>query len=146
MFGEKGAYNNNALIQSFRGTEYALSEKAAFLYSLPVIIDEGQTVKNKDDFDTLIMNLTEGKGKDTRFSKRRHKKKLRHWANCFITTAEENIIKYNSGGGTSNRIINIAAQSKIINDGHITMQIIRDNYGFAGKEYIEYIKNYLLNN
>ena len=27
----KGAYNNNALIQSFRGTEYALSEKAAFL-------------------------------------------------------------------------------------------------------------------
>ena len=135
----KGAYNNNALIQSFRGTEYALSEKAAFLYSLPVIIDEGQTVKNKDDFDTLIMNLTEGKGK-IQGSASGGIKKLRHWANCFITTAEENIIKYNSGGGTSNRIINIAAQSKIINDGHITMQIIRDNYGFAGKEYIEYIK------
>ena len=31
----KGVYNNNALIQSFRGTEYALSEKVAlFLYRL----------------------------------------------------------------------------------------------------------------
>ena len=136
----KGAYSNNALVQSFKGTEYALSEKAAFLYSLPVIIDEGQTVKDKESFDTLIMNLTEGKGK-IQGAAIGGIKKLRHWSNCFITTAEENIIKGNSGGGTSNRVISIEAQHKIIDNGSNTMRIIGNNYGFAGKAFIEHMQS-----
>lgn len=136
----KGAYSNNALVQSFKGTEYALSEKAAFLYSLPVIIDEGQTVKDKESFDILIMNLTEGKGK-IQGAAIGGIKKLRHWSNCFITTAEENIIKGNSGGGTSNRVISIEAQHKIIDNGSNTMRIIGNNYGFAGKAFIEHMQS-----
>ncbi len=57
--------------------------KQLFLYSLPVIIDEGQTVKNKDDFDTLIMNLTEGKGK-IQGSASGGIKKLRHWRTVLL--------------------------------------------------------------
>lgn len=136
----KGDYADNALIQSFKATEYALNEKAAFLYSLPVLIDEGQTVKNKDAFDTLIMNLAEGKGK-VQGAASGGIRKLKHWSNCFITTAEENIIKYNSGGGTYNRVISIAAPGRIIKDGTATMRVIGNNYGFAGKIFVEHVQS-----
>lgn len=134
-----GAYINNALIQSFKATEYALGEKAAFLYSLPVLIDEGQTVRDKSEFNSLVMALTEGKSR-SQGAASGGIKKLRHWANCFITTAEENIVKLNSGGGTSNRVISISSEDKVIEDGRGTMQVISDNYGFAGQMYINYLK------
>lgn len=135
----RGAYANNSLVQSFKATNYALEEKAAFLYSLPMLIDEGQTYRS-DEFNSLIMNLTEGKGK-SQGAAAGGIKKLRHWNGCFITTAEEDLIKQNSGGGTANRVISIEAKKKVVEDGHAAMQVIGNNYGFAGRMYIDYIRS-----
>lgn len=135
----RGAYANNSLVQSFKATGYALEEKAAFLYSLPMLIDEGQTYRS-EEFNSLIMNLTEGKGK-SQGAAAGGIRKLRHWNGCFITTAEENLIKQNSGGGTANRVISIEAKEKVVEDGHAAMQVIGNNYGFAGRMFTDYLRS-----
>ena len=68
-------------------------------------------------------------------------KQVKQWKNCFICTGEEDIVKSNSGGGTVNRVISLEVQNKIIDDGNNTMHLISHNYGFAGKIFIDKVKN-----
>lgn len=125
------------LVRSLNGTDYGISETAAFLYSLPCIMDELQTIKdNGINYNKLIMQLTEGISR-TQGAANNGIKEVRRWQNCFLTNGEENIIEYNSGGGTVNRVISVECSEKIISDGHQTMNIIKENYGHAGIEYIK---------
>jgi uncharacterized protein (DUF927 family) len=62
---------------------------------------------------------------------------LKEWNCCFLFTGEEPITKSNSGGGVKNRVIEIEATSQIIFDGNHTSNFVRENYGHAGKEFIE---------
>ena len=60
--------------------------------------------------------------------------------NCFICSGEENIVKDNSGGGSINRVISLEVQDTVIEDGNYTMNVVSNNYGFAGREFISRLK------
>ena len=50
-------------------------------------------------------------------------------------------MKDNSGGGSVNRVIALEVEDIVVKDGNYTMSIIRNNYGYAGKKYINGLQN-----
>ena len=45
----------------------------------------------------------------------------------------------NSGGG-SNRVIEIVIDGPLVTDGHYVSKMVQENYGFAGRKFVEYIQ------
>ncbi len=114
---------------------------ANFFYNLPVYFDELESYNGDGkDISKLIMNICEGidRGKAKADG---GIEKNKTWNNAFIMTGEHTASNYNSAGGALNRLIEINSNGKIIQNGHKTVSIITENYGFAGKKFIEYIKN-----
>lgn len=113
---------------------------AEFFNHLPVFFDEYQRFKEKGkNVDSLVMKLTGGIDRG-RATAEGGIEKSRTWKNTFIFTGEESISDINSGGGTLNRLIEIYIEKDVIEDGIKTCDVINENYGFAGKLYIDYIK------
>jgi len=128
------------LTRSMNMTQNAMARTASFLYNLPFGADELQQIRNRwDNFDNLIMYLTEGIDKG-RAKARGGIEELKTWRNCFIFTGEEPITKENSGGGTKNRVIEVEVTKPIYESGYMVANTVRENYGLAGKEFIEYVK------
>lgn len=128
------------LTRSMNMTQNAMARTASFLYNLPFGADELQQIRNRwDNFDNLIMYLTEGIDKG-RAKARGGIEELKTWRNCFIFTGEEPITKDNSGGGTKNRVIEVEVTKPIYESGYMVANTVRENYGWAGKEFIEYVK------
>lgn len=111
---------------------------AEFFNHLPVFFDEYQRFKG--DVDALIMKLTGGIDRG-RATAEGGIEKSRTWKNAFIFTGEDSISTINSGGGTLNRLIEIYITKDVVEDGIKTCDVINDNYGFAGKIYINYLKS-----
>lgn len=126
-------------IQTFNSTVVGREKLAAFLNHLPLIVDELQLAKDsrgKLAFD--VYALAEGVGR-TRGNKNGGVDRTPTWHNCIITSGETPITNSNAGAGAINRVIEIECLSsrKIIEDGHATAGIVRKNYGFAGREFVE---------
>ena len=128
-------------ITTFNSTLVGQEMTAAFLNSLPVCMDELQIQSSAGvkDFDKIIYQLTEGIGK-TRGSKTGGLQKQNTWKNCIITNGEQPISNANSGGGAVNRIIEFECDQKVYSDLVGICSIINQNYGFAGKEFVEYLQ------
>jgi uncharacterized protein (DUF927 family) len=129
-------------IQTFNSTMVGREKLAAFLNSLPMLIDELQLAKdNRGKLNFDVYALAEGVGR-TRGTKTGGIDKTPTWANCTITTGETPIVNANSGSGASNRVIEIEckADDHIIEDGHGLSTILKVNYGFAGKAFIKKLK------
>lgn len=130
------------LVKTMNMTKNAIMRHAAFLHSIPFAGDELQTVKDKwqGNFDQLIYQITEGVD---RGRARLHGgvEDTKTWKNSFIFTGEEPITKANSGGGSKNRVIEIAIDGKLVDDGHYVSSMVQDHYGFAGREFVEYIQS-----
>ena len=114
---------------------------AAFLCSIPFAGDELQTIKDKwqGNFDQLIYQITEGvdRGRARAYG---GVEETRTWKNSFLFTGEEPITKANSGGGSKNRVIEIAIDGPLVDDGHYVSSVVQENYGFAGRKLVEYIQ------
>ena len=135
-----GNPESGCLTRSMNMTQNAMARTASFLYNLPFGADELQQIRSRwDNFDNLIMYLTEGIDKG-RAKARGGIEELKTWRNCFIFTGEEPITKENSGGGTKNRVIEVEVTKPIYESGYTVANTIRENYGWAGKEFIEYVK------
>lgn len=133
--------NNGYYITKMNNTANFISRLAAFLYNLPAILDELETFNgDSKDLNELIMNLTEGidRGKA---KKEGGVQDLKTWHNSFLFSGEHSISTDNLGGGTYNRLIEIYCKDKIIENGIKTSSIVKENYGFAGQIFVEYIKN-----
>ncbi len=64
--------------------------------------------------------------------------RLQTWKNCIITTGEMPICTSVSGGGAVNRIIDIDCRDdKLFGDPHAVVECIAQNYGIAGKVFID---------
>lgn len=127
------------LVRTLNATQVALARYASFVHDIPFAGDELQTIKNRwDSFDNLVMYLTEGvdRGRGKAFG---GIEILKEWSCCFLFTGEEPITKQTSGGGVKNRVIEVEATEKVINDGNFVSNFVRKNYGFAGKEFINNI-------
>ncbi len=128
-------------VTTFNSTSVGMEMTATFLNSLPMCVDELQIQSSTGikDFDKIIYQLTEGVGK-TRGAKTGGLQKQNTWKCCFITNGEHPISNANSGGGAINRIIEIECADKVYSDLVGLCSIINQNYGFAGREFVEYLQ------
>lgn len=128
-------------ITTFNSTLVGQEMMASFLNSLPMCIDELQIQSSAGikDFDKIIYQLTEGVGR-TRGAKQGGLQKVNTWRNCFITNGEHPISNSNSGGGAVNRVIEFECTEKVYSDLIGICAVIGENYGFAGREFVEILQ------
>lgn len=124
-------------VRSFNATAVANELLAAFYGALPVLVDEIQIIKERKDFDNIIYTFTEGAGK-SRGAKAGGVQQQRSWRNCMISTGEQPILSYQSGGGAVNRVIEVDVKDeKLFPDPRGVLALIRENYGHAGKRFVD---------
>ena len=129
------------LTRTMNMTANAMARTSCFLYNIPFCADELQQIKqNWNTYDSLIMYLTEGIDRG-RAKARGGVEQTKTWRNSFIFTGEEPITKGASGGGVKNRVIEVECESKIIPDGNHTANLVKANYGHAGKLFIAHLSH-----
>lgn len=128
-------------ITTFNSTGVGQEMMATFLNSLPMCVDELQIQSSAGvkDFDKIIYQLAEGVGR-TRGAKTGGLQRVNTWKNCIITTGEHPISNANSGGGAVNRVIEYECVEKVHPDLPSLCAIITQNYGFAGKMFVDWLQ------
>ena len=127
-----------SFFQTFRGTSVGFELMAGFLHSLPLFLDDLQLAKDKHGNVVFnVYELASGSGK-VRGNRSLGLNYTPTWANCFITSGETPIVGESDGAGAVNRVIEIEclASEKAIRDGHKTANILKENYGWAGREFV----------
>lgn len=130
-----------ALRLSSNNTQNYYSVVASFMRNLTCYFDELQIVKRSKflDLESLVMDLCNGTEKG-RLNKNSQAREIKVWYNNFLFTSNDALVKENAGEQVYNRVIDIEINEKIMENGQIVAKIIKENYGFAGKEYIRYIQ------
>lgn len=126
-------------VQTFNATQVGQEKTAAFLNHLPYCMDELQLTKDsrgKISFD--VYQLAQGVGR-TRGKRNGGVELTPTWNCCFLTTGESPLTNISSGAGAVNRVIDIEcnANHKVIEDGQRISGILKRNYGFAGRIFVE---------
>lgn len=127
-------------IHTFNSTSVGMEKSAAFCNSMPLILDEFQMISSRKGFDEDVMKLAEGVGK-TRGNKLGGVDKAPTWSNCILTNGEMPITGSSSGGGVVNRIIEIECLDKLFDDPRHTVDVVKKNYGHAGKLFTELLQD-----
>lgn len=128
-------------IRDYASTDVGLEALADFLNHLPVILDD-TSKRNKSvemRFEEIVYNLCSGKGK-TRSNKELGINRENTWETITLTNGEKPLSSYVSQGGAINRILEIESQDYIFKDPQNTLDVIKNNYGFAGKDFIDIVK------
>ena len=129
----------NPFFPTFKGTDVGFELLAGFLHSLPLFLDDLQLKKDsKGKVIFSVYDLASGAGK-LRANKELGLNYTPEWKNCFITSGETPIVNETDGAGALNRVIEIEcmADQNAIRDGHRTANVLKENYGWAGKVFIE---------
>lgn len=127
------------LFPTFKSTSVGMEIMAGFLHNIPMIIDELQLAK--DNRGRLIFNVYElasGSGK-LRSNKSLGIAATPTWETTIITCGESPIVNSNDGAGALSRVIEIecTADSLVVEDGHKIAGIMKENYGYAGREFVQ---------
>ena len=133
---------NNEYVTDPKSTITALETRTNFLNNFPVMIDDMSQLKYKfdDDFSSLVYFLCSGKGKE-RSNVNLGINATNSWRNVFLTNNEHSLVTETMQGGAVNRIIDVEmADGYIFENGNHVVEIIKKNYGFAGEEFIELVK------
>lgn len=130
----------NKYISTFNNTDVALELKSNFLNNLPLMIDDTATIKRNmkgQGFGHLIYSLCSGKGRG-RGTKDLGISQETTWRNTILTNGEHPLSSENMEAGALNRLLDLKCQhDKFFEDGNRTVGIITQNYGFAGKIFID---------
>lgn len=131
-----------ALRLSSNNTQNYYSVVASFMRNFTCYFDELQIIKRSKylDLESLVMDLCNGTEKG-RLNKNSQAKEVKVWYNNFLFTSNDKLVKENAGEQVYNRVIDLEINNKIIDNGQDIAKIIKENYGFAGREYIKYIQN-----
>ena len=128
--------------QTLDTTKAGLEYLAGFAYSLPVCLDERQTVD-----DNKRTNLTEyvysfcNKTGRNRAMKTGGLQKKNNWYNIAISTGEQGLTSWGAKAGSELRIIDLQFEpgERLFESGSEAahyMNTIERNFGFAGREFI----------
>lgn len=126
-------------INTFNSTSVGQEQLAGFFNSMPLIFDEMQiqTSDNRKDFDSMIYQLTEGVGR-IRGAKEGGIRNRKTWRNCILTSGEQPIMTSKSGGGATNRVIEIDTGGiRFFKDAKNVADFLVGCYGHAGKVFID---------
>jgi uncharacterized protein (DUF927 family) len=136
-----GNPNTGALRLSSNNTQNYYVTVASFMKNITCYFDELQIVKKNKHFDleSLVMDLS-GQTEKGRLNKNSKAREVKTWHCNFLFTNNDRMVKENAGEQVYNRVIDMEIGKQIIKDGNKIATIIKNNYGFAGKKYIEHIK------
>lgn len=137
-----GDPDKGKLMWSLDSTKVFFGQAAAFLRNIPFYGDELQTVSEKYmSMDKLIMYLCEGVDRG-RGAANGGIQSTKQWRNAFLFTGEQSISSDASGGGVKNRLIEVQLKDgdALVCDGNATVGIITQNFGHAGRKYIEAVR------
>lgn len=138
--------NPDATMGNFNSTSVGIERMASLYNDLPFGIDEKQAVgSNKDFINNLIYMLGLGMGR-TRGTKTGGMQSRMSWNMAIITTGEEPISSENSQTGISSRTLEL--YGPLFNREKDAIEMHRfttKNYGLAGRKYIKYIIEEILN-
>ncbi len=128
-------------IGDFKTTDTALEARADMLNSLPMMLDDTSktSARIRDNFESIVYDLCSGKGK-SRSNKELGINRENRWKNCFLTNGERPLSGYVNQGGAINRILEVECKDHVFENPQETANILNQNYGFAGKRFIEVIK------
>ena len=131
-----------ALRLSSNNTQNYYSVVASFMRNYTCYFDELQIVKRSKylDLESLVMDLCNGTEKG-RLNKNSQAREVKVWFNNFLFTSNDKLVKENAGEQVYNRVIDMEIGEKIIENGQDIAKVIKENYGFAGREYIKYVQN-----
>ena len=133
-----GDPNLGQLTRTMNMTNAAMMDSVALLRNLPFGGDELQTIKTNDmNYDKLIMQITEGIERGRMYYNRQLP--TRSWYCAFLFTGEERCTNDFSGGGTKNRVFEVEAEGEIVENGNAVCNFIKQNYGHAGRRFIEHV-------
>lgn len=131
----------NAYIKDYKGTDVGLEVICDMLNHLPLMLDDTSKKDRKieERFEGLVYDLCSGKGK-TRSNRDLGLNRESHWKNCILTNGERPLSSYVSQGGAMNRILELECGQRVYDDPGEIMEVIRGNYGHAGREFVDTIK------
>lgn len=132
----------NKYITDSYATQNAFEIRLDILNHLPLLMDDLSKVKDKlnDNFTDLIYLLCSGKGKD-RSNVDLGLNKIKCWSNSILSNMERPLAVETMRGGAINRIIDVRmAQGDIFENGNAIVEVLKDNYGFAGEMFVELVK------
>lgn len=131
----------NDYITDPKSTVTALELRLDFLNNLPMMIDDMAQLKDRygGDFSELVYMLCSGKGKD-RANATLGLNKATTWRNVILTNGEHSLVTETMQGGAINRIIDVEMdEGYIFPNGNEIVEIIKQNYGFCGRKFIDLI-------
>jgi len=123
-------------------TQNAFEIRLDILNHLPLLMDDMSKVRDKmnNDFTDLIYLLCSGKGKD-RSNVDLGLNKMKCWQNTILSNMERPLATETMKGGAINRILDFEmVDGYIFQDGNRVVEILKDNYGWAGLKYVDFIK------
>ena len=126
----------------FMTTDTELEVRCDMLNHLPLILDDTAKMKKavKDNIESIVYNLCSGSGKK-RSNKELGSERVRTWKNVIIVNGEQPLTSFISKAGAINRILEIGLNGERLFDSPSeTADLVRANYGFAGKKYVEHLK------
>lgn len=114
---------------------------ASFMRNYTVYFDELQIIKNSKtiNFNNLIMDLCNGTEKG-RLNKNSQAREVKTWKNNFLFTNNDKMVTDNAGEQIYNRVIDLEIRGTLVNNGQKIARVIKNNYGFAGKDYIKHLQ------
>jgi uncharacterized protein (DUF927 family) len=128
------------LFTTFNATNVGTERLADFNKNIPLCLDELQTVKDKHyDPSKFIYQMTSGVNK-IRGTKEGGLIKQSTWQLIIITNGEQPITEENSNSGVKNRVLEIYCAGKMFDDFDGLLDTINNNYGHAGRKFVEYVK------
>ena len=135
------------LMGSFNATNVGLERMAGVLKHIPFAIDELQVLNNKKlSIENIIYSLANGFGR-LRGSKDGTIQETLSWRNNVITSGEQPMAKENSNDGAMTRVLELygkpCSSSELAHQFHL---ISENNYGFAGKIFIQYLIDNVIKN
>jgi len=125
------------LYTSVNSTENYFTNRAAFLKNLPVLIDETQL--SKGSMDKLLYSMAEGKTRG-RLGRDSKEKDGKEWKCISVLTGEGPVVNAHSGAGAINRVLEIEITEPLFEDFQFALEIVRANYGHAGRVFVEYVQ------
>lgn len=125
-------------IQTHNATSVGHERIASFLYHLPLCIDELQLACGKRRPNIDVYQLAQGVGK-SRGHRNGGLEITPTWSCTILSTGESPIVSAEAGSGAVNRVIEIGTEPDhyIIKDGQRVANMLRQNYGFAGKIFVD---------
>ena len=136
-----GNPETGALRFSSNSTQNYYITVASFLRNITCYFDELQVVKNNKYFDlnSLVMDLCNGTEKG-RLNKNSQAREIKTWNCNFLFTNNDKLVKENAGEQVYNRVIDIEVNKILFTNPIKIADIIKNNYGFLGKDYIKIVK------